>query len=117
MNARASEKRVAQRAAADFVVEMYEMDGRTLMGVARLLNLSEFGACVETTSTLGRQETIVVRLLLGRRHLLTLPADVVWSKPRHHTREYGLRFGELPEMVKNMIQKFVVEYFEKADDL
>lgn len=90
------------------------MDGRTLVGVARVLNLSEFGACVESTSRLSEKTHAIVRLLLGKRHLVTLPVEVIWVRPRPHVKEYGLRFGDVPQMVKNLIQKFVKEYFEES---
>jgi hypothetical protein len=108
-----AEKRGAPRAEADFVVEMYELDGRTLIGIARLLNLSATGACVESTSVLVDKAGIVIRLLLGKRHLLTLPGGVMWIRVLPHTRQYGLRFGAYPENAKGLIVKFVQEYFSE----
>jgi hypothetical protein len=111
--AKLPEKRSGPRAGADFVAEIYDLEGRSLAGVARLVNLSEFGACIESTTILPEKADVLLRLLLGKRHLLTLPVHVVWSEPRAPMREYGLRFAELPPMVKSMIRRFVDEYFEK----
>jgi len=110
------EKRSARRTAADFVVEIYDIDGVTLIGVGRLLNLSAFGACIESTSILAEGTKFIVRLLLGRRHLLTLPVETVWLRLRPNNREYGLRFGELPAMVKSLIRRYVDEYFDRPED-
>lgn len=111
------EKRSAPRAATDFVVELYELDGRTLIGIARLLNLSVSGACVESTCTLVEKAGLIVRLLLGKRHLLTLPADVVWLRQLPHVRQYGIRFGPYPQTAKDLILKFVQEYFSDQENV
>lgn len=108
-----AEKRGAPRAATDFVVELYELDGRTLIGIARLLNLSATGACVESTSVMAEKTGAVVRLLLGKRHLLTLPADVMWVRQLPSVRQYGVRFGKYPEAAQGLITKFVQEYFSE----
>ncbi len=110
-----SEKRANPRASTDFVVEMYETDGQTLTGIARLLNLSVTGACVESTRTLVEKTDIVIRLLLGKRHLMTVPANVVWVRTLPHVRQYGLRFGAYPESAKALILKFVQEYFSLSE--
>ncbi|HRY29231.1 MAG TPA: PilZ domain-containing protein [Elusimicrobiota bacterium] len=107
------EKRGAPRAATDFVVELYELDNRTLIGIGRLQNLSVSGACVESVSVLAEKTGVVVRLLLGKRHLLTLPADVVWVRNLPNTRQYGIRFGGYPEGARQLVVKFVEEYFSE----
>lgn len=111
------DKRGAPRAATDFVVELYELDGRTLIGIARLMNLSVSGACLESTSVLAEKTGAVLRLLLGKRHLLTLPADVVWVRLLPSVRQYGLRFGKYQEAVKTLITKFVQEYFSEQESM
>ena len=115
LNPSGPEKRVAPRASADFVVELYELDGHTLVGIGRLLNLSVSGACVDSISTLVEKAGIVVRLLLGKRHLLTLPSDVVWVRVLPHNRQYGIRFSNYPETAKALIEKFVKEYFGEME--
>jgi hypothetical protein len=107
------DNRLHRRASTEFVAELYEADGRSLTGVARVLNLSEFGAGIESASPVPENTAVVIRLLLGKRHLLTLPARVKWMKQRVRVREYGLVFGEVPEMMKSLIRKFVEEYFSK----
>jgi hypothetical protein len=109
------DKRVAPRASTDFVVELYELDGHSLIGIGRLLNLSVSGACVESVSTLVEKTGVVVRLLLGKRHLLTLPADVVWVRVLPHQRQYGIRFGSFPDTARALIEKFVQEYFGELE--
>lgn len=109
------ENRQHRRVGTEFVAELYEEDGRTLIGVARVLNLSEFGACIESSSPVSESGTLVIRLLLGKRHLLTLPAHVKWMKPRARVREYGLAFGQVPETMKALIRKFVEEYFSHME--
>lgn len=111
------EKRVEPRAAADFVVELYAPDGGTLVGIAKLLNLSVQGACVESITFMDEKDAVMVRLLLGKRHLLTLPAVVMWAQPGVHQRTYGLKFGEYSSSGQALVTKFVDEYFEKQRDI
>jgi hypothetical protein len=110
-----TDNRRYRRAGAEFVAEVYESDGQNLIGVARVVNLSEFGACIESASPLSENGEYVIRLLLGKRHLLTLPASIKWVKPRGRMREYGVSFGEVPEMVKSLLKKFVEEYFSQME--
>jgi hypothetical protein len=110
-----SDKRIAPRAATDFVVELYETDGHTLIGIARLLNLSVTGAYVETTSPLVDKSSLTVRLLLGKRHLLSLPGEIVWVRTLPHMRQRGGRFGAYPDPARELITKFVQEYFNSPE--
>jgi hypothetical protein len=112
-----SEKRSEPRILADFMVEIYQRDGRTLTGIARLVNLSVAGACIDSTTGLAEKANLTLRLLLGKRHLLTLPAEVVWKRSRQHTVEYGLKFGSYPESAKSLIIKVVREYFGQEEGM
>src|SRR3954467_9613227 len=102
-----TDNRQHRRVGTEFVAELYDTDGHTLMGVARVINLSEFGACIESTSPVVENSAVVIRLMLGKRHLLTLPVQVKWMKPRGRVREYGLAFGQVPDAMKSLIRKFV----------
>ncbi|HOW28773.1 MAG TPA: PilZ domain-containing protein [Elusimicrobiota bacterium] len=106
-----AEKRSAPRVPADVVVEIYQSDGKTLVGVAHLLNLSATGTCLDTVAVLTEKSSVVIRLLLKRRHLLTLPGDVVWVKTFPHGHEYGIQFGQVEETQLRTMKAFIDEYF------
>ena len=102
--------RADSRAATDFVVEVYHADGKTLRGISRLLDLSVSGACVDSTSEWNEGEEIVIQVLLDKRTLLVLPAQLVWKRMFSKTHQYGLKFREYPEKNRGLIQNFVREY-------
>ncbi len=112
-----SDKRVSPRAGADFVMEVYEDNGKKLVGIARLLNLSLSGICVSSTSDLSDKLNMSVRLLLGQRNMLAIPVDMVWKKSYPHTTQYGLRFGAYSDAYKEVILKFMKEYFAEFEDV
>jgi hypothetical protein len=98
------------RAATDYVVEVYQPDGKTLRGISRLLDLSVSGACVESTSEWNEGEDVVIRVLLDQKNLLVLPARVVWKRLFSKTSQFGLVFREYPEKIHQVIQTFVSDY-------
>jgi hypothetical protein len=106
-----ADKRNATRAASDFIVEIYEPDGKTLIGIGRLVNLSVTGACIDTSVVLLAKMPLVVRLLMKKVHLLTLASDVMWVKPQANNRQYGVKFKPYPLTSKTVIEKYVQEYF------
>ena len=99
--------RGAARAATDFAIEIYHTDGKTLRGISRLLDISISGACLESTSDLGESEEFQIRLLLGRRTLVTIPVQVIWKRYFSKSFQYGLRFNEYPAEVRAAISDFV----------
>ncbi|MBL0057596.1 MAG: PilZ domain-containing protein [Elusimicrobia bacterium] len=98
------------RAATDFVVEVYQEDGKTLRGISRLLDLSVSGACVESTSEWNEGEDVVIRVLLDQRNLLVLPARVIWKRLFSKTSQFGLVFREYPAEIHQVIQTFVADF-------
>jgi hypothetical protein len=109
------EKRSETRAITDVALEIYDTSARKLFGIARLLNLSTWGACVESTMPLGENPDLFVRMLLGKR-TFAAPVKVVWERTSSSTREYGLRFGpysdEMQEIVKSFIKENIQFYVE-----
>lgn len=98
------------RAATDFVVEVYHADGKTLWGISRLLDLSVSGACVDSTSDWNEGEEVVIHVLLDKRTLLNLPAQVMWKRMFSKTHQYGLKFRDYSEVTQSVIRSFVSEF-------
>lgn len=111
------EKRSERRAITDVAMEVYDMEGRELVGVARLMNLSTTGALVETTSALGGRKSLFVRMLLNGR-LVATPVELMWERAGDKTREYGLKFGPLSEEMQEAVRAFAAEnlaFYEESD--
>ncbi len=105
--------RASERAATDFVIEIYNPDGKVLRGICRLLDLSVAGSCVDTSSDLNEGEAVVIRVLLTQRHLLTLPGRVVWKRYFPKLYQYGLKFDAYAEETRLVIEEFVKAYSAK----
>jgi hypothetical protein len=112
------EKRLEARAITDVAMEVYDMATHELVGVARLMNLSVAGACVETTANLSGRPNLFIRMLLDNR-LVAAPVTVIWERRASNCVEYGLRFGLHSEEMAHVIQTFMRENlkFYKSTDL
>ena len=105
------ERRAHPRAFAPFVLEVFEPEGRLLAGIARLLNLSVQGACVESTSHLPDRARYILRLILEDNSLLDLSSEVLWRRPFAHVTEYGFKFDPYPVPDQDRVMGFVKKYF------
>ncbi len=101
------DKRSQDRAQASLMVEVYEPEGKILRGVAKLINISEQGAGLESTDILPEKFQVMVRFLVGKKDLLSIKAFVVWSRPRLTLLEYGLRFDPIGSDNLALIQQFM----------
>ena len=107
------DKRIQKRVPADFVIEIYSANIGVLIGVAKLLNISITGACIESTSAMAKGDAVTMRFLLGGEHLISFLCTVKWAKENVRVREYGLKFESMNELNREIIRKFVQEYIEK----
>jgi hypothetical protein len=57
------------------------------------------GACVDSTSDWNEGEDVVIQVLLDKRTLLVLPAQVLWKRMFSKTHQYGLKFREYPAAI------------------
>lgn len=102
--------RVNTRAATDHAAEIYNPEGTVLRGIARVLDLSTAGACLESTGDWNEGDDLVIRLLLEGKTLLQLPGTVVWKRFFTRTHQFGIRFKTLPGETLGNIRAFVESY-------
>ena len=107
-NPSSEDKRSEARAIADVAMEVYDMATQQLVGIARLMNLSTSGACVETTVPLGGRSNLFIRMLLNNR-LVASPVSILWEKPSVNTTEYGFKFGPYSEEMQEVVKSFMKE--------
>ncbi len=116
-NTQPKDKRVEARAITDVAMEIYDMASHDLVGIARLMNLSLAGACVETTASLGGRTSLFVRMLLNSR-LVAAPVSILWERPYANATEYGLKFGPYSEEMGEIVKSFMKEnlaFYEESD--
>jgi hypothetical protein len=101
---------VDTRASTDHAAEIYNADGKVLRGIARVLDLSTAGACLESTGEWNVGDELFMRLLLEGRSLLMLPATVVWTRLFTRTQHCGVRFKPLSGETLGKIGAFVESY-------
>jgi hypothetical protein len=112
-----SDKRSENRAITDVAMEIYDMASHELVGIARLMNLSLTGACVETTSSLDGRDSLFVRMLLNGR-LMAVPVKLMWERITPKVKEYGLRFGPYSDEMRDTVNDFIrehLEFYEETD--
>ena len=102
--------RVDTRAATDHVAEVYHPDGTLLRGIARVLDLSVAGACLESTGEWNEGDRFSLRVLLESRHLLVVSGRFVWKRTFTRTFQYGVRFSLLTKDQRNVLRAFVDSY-------
>jgi len=107
------DKRITKRVPADFVIEIHDAGTGMLIGVAKLLNLSITGACIESTSSISQGDKVTMRFLLGGENLISFLSEVKWVKENIRVKEYGLKFESMNDLNREIIRKFVQEYIEK----
>jgi hypothetical protein len=105
-----AESRKENRASASIVTELYDPDGRDLRGISRLLDISLSGASMDTVTDILENDRVLLRFLMGREHMLVLPAEVVWKRSLSHTYHYGLKFCSSTDTAQAVISRYVEEF-------
>jgi len=105
------ERRNSLRAKTSLVIELYEVGQKTILGVGKLLNVSEAGLGVETTVVLVSGVRVVARFVLKNQPLLSLRAFTIWSRTAGKVRRYGLRFESMDAEMRTQLKKFVWDYY------
>ncbi len=108
------DKRRSVRRKVDLILELYEPDGKLIVGVGRLLDLSLHGAHFETTLVLKEQQTIHLLLRLDETLLLEIPATIVRVKTKIPINTFGAEFVNLSPYSKEKINGWIQSQSKKA---
>ncbi len=98
------ERRRANRRRADLILELYEPDGKLIVGVGRLIDLSLSGAHFQTTLDLMTGQSIHLLLRLDEKLLLEIPSKVVREKMKHNARTFAVTFVELSAYTREKLK-------------
>jgi hypothetical protein len=99
--------RTALRAATNLVVETYDAEERTLLGIGRVWDLSVDGACLDSTQEFSEGDGLVLRFLLDAVRVIRLPVSVVWRRSYAHVQRYGLRVRSEDPAIRAPLTAFV----------
>lgn len=89
------ERRKSSRQRTDLILELYEPDGKLIVGVGRLIDLSVHGAHFHSTLKLSIGQLIHALIRLDEKILLEIPSKVVWLGQKTQAQAYGVEFVDL----------------------
>ena len=99
------ERRQAKRSAIELVIELYEPEGRLVMTIGRVRDLSSLGFCFEGALGIKVGGLYRGRLRMEKSYMLEVPMKVAWARSKGAKNAYGMEFigiskGELAKMEK-----------------
>lgn len=100
------EKRSHPRVLSEAPAEVFREDGSPA-GSGRLFNLTEFGACLITDASPGIGDTLILRVKLPEEKEVSLPAELVWAERGAKETTCGIRFGNVPDLIKSVIRRHI----------
>ena len=106
----AKERRRARRAMVDLVLELYEPEGRLVMSIGRLLDLSSLGFRFEGALGMKPGQTFRARIRLEKNLLLEVPVEVAWKKGKGTKNAYGMKFMGISKTDLAKMEKWVKEH-------
>lgn len=86
------ENRRAPRHRHDSVLEIFDDSGHLIMGIGRLVNFSNVGACFSATKMFTKGQKLQARLRLLKEGRIEVAARVVWVRRRTNSILYGIEF-------------------------
>ena len=89
------EKRRAARAKTNAVIDLDDEAGGYSPGNAQLQDLSVWGACLSSTLSLQKGQSIRGRIHSPTEGLLQVSGHVVWVKQRNNDYLYGIAFSKI----------------------
>jgi len=98
MPPKSQDHRRAVRTKHDSVLEIYDMEGHLIVGIGRLIDVSNAGVCFCSTKVLVKGERLRARLRLLKEGALEVLAQVVWVKKKPNTKVYGVKFDSIQKL-------------------
>jgi hypothetical protein len=91
---RQKERRQAPRTASNIPLDLYDAEGRVIVGEGRFLNLSTIGGQLESPKPLQLDEHLCLRVQSSGRSPLELAGRVIWARKNNSQFTYGIQFDE-----------------------
>jgi hypothetical protein len=104
------DRRRAKRTQADLIVELYEAEGRLVIGVGKLLDLSAIGFRFEGSLPIAPGQTLRARIRLQRSQLVEVPVKVSWTQNKGNRAAYGMEFIKIPRSDLEKMEKWVADH-------
>ena len=101
------ERRRARRSRAELVLELYEPEGRLVMSVGRLLDLSSLGFRFEGPLGMKAGQTFRARIRLEKTLMLEVPVKVAWVRSKSTRNAYGMEFMGISKTDLAKMEKWV----------
>jgi hypothetical protein len=103
------EKRRAPRSRAELVLELYESEGRLVLTIGRLLDLSSLGFRFEGPLGLLKGQRFRARIRMEKNLMLEVPVQIVWLSPKGTKNAYGMEFMGISKVDLAKMEKWVKE--------
>jgi hypothetical protein len=104
-----TERRRAKRSQAELVLELYEPEGRLVMTVGRLLDLSSLGFQFEGPLGMQEGQSFRARIRLEKTLMLEVPVKVAWVRHKTNKNAYGMEFMGISKVDLAKMEKWVKE--------
>ena len=107
---RDKERRRARRSQTELVLELYEPEGRLVMSVGRLLDLSSLGFRFEGPLGMQAGQTFRARIRLEKTLMLEVPVKLAWVRSKTNKNAYGMEFMGISKVDLAKMEKWVKEH-------
>ncbi len=104
------DRRRNARSRAQLVVELYEPDGRLVLGVGRLLDLSSSGFRFESTLRLHPHQLLRARVRMKKDLQFEVPVKVAWTRSKGIRLSYGMEFKGISRGDYLRMERWVKEH-------
>jgi hypothetical protein len=91
---REKERRNRPRTVANIPLDLYDPEGRMVVGEGRFINLSTIGGQLESAKPLQPNEHLRLRVQSVGRSPLELSGKIIWARKSSSRFTYGIQFDE-----------------------
>ena len=91
---REKERRQTSRSISNVPLDLYDPEGRMIVGEGRFINLSTTGAQLESPKPLQVDEHLRLRVQSAGQSPLDLSGRVIWARKNNSQFTYGIQFDE-----------------------
>src|SRR5262245_34322263 len=90
-----NDKRRSPRSKHDSVLELFDTSGHLIIGIGKLVDISDTGACFSARQVLDKDQPLRARIRLLKKGILIASARIVWSRKKVNTYHYGIEFKSI----------------------
>jgi hypothetical protein len=87
------DRRKAPRTKSNLPLDIYDKEGRVVVGEGRLVNLSTSGGLMVSRKPLKARSAVRLHVIPAGKPALELTGKVVWARRKTAEFEYGIRFN------------------------